>query len=143
MKVALAISSAGLIACSVPDESSKFVCDGNDDCSDGRVCDTSVGYCVVRSMPGADGEPDAPGASPRCEQWTPPVHFAPCEIPLPLGPLALDTAGVYLLDTTNGTLTGPNTPPVASGNVDGAGFCHQLLESNYENNITERQVTVP
>ncbi len=117
---ALGIASVlALAACSFPRTSDQFTCEVDTDCTGGRVCER--GFCVIATDAAPVDTIDAPFFD--CTLWTPtPRHFDPCAIPQPAGPLTLDMAGTYTLDTATGMVTNPmgatSTPSsttVASG----------------------------
>jgi hypothetical protein len=71
-------------------------------------------------IPGLDGG-DPPES---CEEWLPaPEHFSPCSIPEHRGPLDLNIAGTYVLNTTTAELLDPNSAPVV-------GFATHDLDPN-------------
>ena len=112
-----------LAGCSFPTPSEQYACVTTADCEGARVCDQ--GFCVV-STNAIDGPVDVPPDTDTrfaCAGWLP-RHFDPCMIPQPTGPLALSAAGIYIYDTTDGSLTDPmgmvTSPPnllVTAGRV--------------------------
>jgi len=67
------------------------------DCDDGDAT-TTDDECVSGVCTG----------TPPCLWGYEPLHFDPCSIEVPSGPLLLTSGGKYTYNTDNGTLTGPN-----------------------------------
>jgi hypothetical protein len=102
---AVVLAAALLAGCAFPSPSDEFACVTTADCAADRVCDR--GFCVagddVGNGPDAGAVPDG-GTTELCGTWGA-VHFDPCTIVAPLGPLVLAGANTY--DTTNGILVTP------------------------------------
>ncbi|MGE0547968.1 MAG: hypothetical protein AB7O24_00695 [Kofleriaceae bacterium] len=120
MRIALCLVT--LVACKFPDRTGGLTCETNDDCESPRVCDRN--YCVLLDeTPPADAREDEVDQDPidatpplGCADWYTPVHFDPCTLPMPSGPLVLSIAGTYVYNTTDATLRDPNgtvLPPPA------------------------------
>ncbi|HEV7559198.1 MAG TPA: hypothetical protein VGO00_27175, partial [Kofleriaceae bacterium] len=81
----------------VPTPSQEFVCHRQSDCKDGRVCEDS--FCVL-----VDAGQVADAAS--CDSFMS-KQFAACQIPMPVGALDLEIAGLYTYDTDFATFVDP------------------------------------
>lgn len=105
--------AATLLAGCFPHPSEQYTCSDTETCTGGRSC--VQGYCVVPDDGGAgsDGTPGGDAEDP-CRSFGS-RHFDACAIPRPTGPMTLSSVGVYIFDTTTGSLLDPanvmSTPP--------------------------------